>query len=71
MYQSIGGHSAFIIHSDPIQVSSTHAYLLILAHPLADPFLGLCEVGLHFDEAQFPAPFDQLIGLRHQFLEKV
>ena len=38
-------------------------YLLILAHPLADPFFRLCEIGLHFDESQLPATFDQLVWL--------
>ena len=57
-----------------MQFNATHAhlisYLLVLAHPLPDPSLGLCEIGLHLDEAQLPAPLDQLIRLGHQFLER-
>ena len=45
-------------------------YLNISADPFVDPLLNLGQIGVDFDEAQFSAPFDQLIRFHHQFLRQ-
>lgn len=45
-------------------------YLNIFADPFVYPLLNLGQIGIDFDEAQFSAPFDQLIRFHHQFLRQ-
>ena len=50
--------------------SLLYLHLLVLIHLLRDPALDGLQVRVDLDEPQLPPPFNQLVGLHNQFLNK-